>query len=502
MKAKASLVNYIFSLSNVGFAIVNGILLVPLYLHYINVELYGFWLAGSNIIGLLSVFEGGLATIITQKLSNALTNKKDEEFLNLSYANFFVSFFVCSIIVLLGIGISFLAPHLLSINKTESTQLVLALCFLSMSTGFTLFAHQLGAYPQVFQLTTIPGLNNLLSILISFASIFILLINGFGIISLAIGVFIRGLFFLIGNLIYVVFIWKKFKLGKPICSKKTNIDLVKECILPLASKISNSIINNSQSFIIGVFIGGAYTVIYDFTGKIISTLRILVSTIGGATFASLSIIFSGNNQNSKRESFFLVNQIHLNLLFIFSIISFLFSKSVIAIWVGKQFYGGDILLFFIVISVVIQERKSFFYLVLNMLGYFKKAAQWDIVNSITFILLLIILGKYKFGILAIPISIGLSSVLSLFMFQLYLKKNSNFGVFYGGKNYILASIISLILFFFYNLGFFDTTSIIKIFFSSIFIILSLVGFIAFSNKPLRIIISSKFFYFSGKPNRE
>ena len=55
----------------IGLNLIQGILFVPLYLHYIGSLLYGAWLATGSIISYLSLFDLGLNSVIMQKVAEA-----------------------------------------------------------------------------------------------------------------------------------------------------------------------------------------------------------------------------------------------------------------------------------------------------------------------------------------------------------------------------------------------------------------------------------------------
>ena len=69
-KTKATLYNFVFGNLNNFITIFFGIILVPYYLKFFNVELYGVWIASAGVIALLGTLESGLSFIFTQKLAD------------------------------------------------------------------------------------------------------------------------------------------------------------------------------------------------------------------------------------------------------------------------------------------------------------------------------------------------------------------------------------------------------------------------------------------------
>jgi len=51
--------------------IITGIFMVPLYLKFIDLNIYGYWIAISGIISFLSLVDPGIGTVVQQKISEA-----------------------------------------------------------------------------------------------------------------------------------------------------------------------------------------------------------------------------------------------------------------------------------------------------------------------------------------------------------------------------------------------------------------------------------------------
>ena len=68
-----SKLDVIYLIINILFAII----LVPYYLNFISIELYGFWLATSGVVILLEVFDLGINTLFIDKISRYYSNKDE-----------------------------------------------------------------------------------------------------------------------------------------------------------------------------------------------------------------------------------------------------------------------------------------------------------------------------------------------------------------------------------------------------------------------------------------
>ena len=90
----STLWNFFFLNLRTVIAIINGILIVPLYLHYININLYGGWLATGNIMMWLSIADPGVGDVLLQKIGNALGKDDQSEIVRQSHQGFHISDFI------------------------------------------------------------------------------------------------------------------------------------------------------------------------------------------------------------------------------------------------------------------------------------------------------------------------------------------------------------------------------------------------------------------------
>ena len=115
---KASIYNFLFNSINAIVVIVNGIVMVPIYFHYMSVSTYGAWLASGNVVALLGLLESGLSFVVTQKLAAALSENDMYRFRKLAGSNILSALLISIIIFSAGIII---APHISDIIHVEDT---------------------------------------------------------------------------------------------------------------------------------------------------------------------------------------------------------------------------------------------------------------------------------------------------------------------------------------------------------------------------------------------
>jgi len=69
-RRKTTLINMAFGYVQFAISIITGIVLVPVYLKYISVYLYGAWLTTGSVVILLTIFDPGVASLLMQNTAS------------------------------------------------------------------------------------------------------------------------------------------------------------------------------------------------------------------------------------------------------------------------------------------------------------------------------------------------------------------------------------------------------------------------------------------------
>lgn len=451
MKFKASIYNYIFGMANIGFAIISGILLVPLYLAYIDTSTYGSWLALSNVILIIGSVESGFGLVITQYLSKAIQDKNRNSISDLNGSNVILSILISLLLIVIGCGLS---PFIVAwVNTPESSISIIkhATIVSVVSAVFGFLAGQIGVYTQVWQKTFHSGLSNLLSSMFGIGVIILLLYLDMGILSLAYGALLRSLFKFIYLFIYSVLQWKSENMPMFRFNNDLSKKMIVESFMPFLSRISSIIVNNSQVFMVSAFISPSMAAIYDITSKLIVICSLLMSNLNGSIFASLAHIFATNDKPYIKSSLESLFEITNSVYFWAFLFCTFFTKEVVTIWVGSPMFGGMILNILIIISIILKERKSLLQVLLFSIGTFSFSSRIDILASFIYISIIVLAIPY-YGINVIPLAMIISSLIGIYFYDKMLLNILHLDVIWmyniGRKLFIPFVTIGCMLLFF------------------------------------------------------
>jgi len=401
-KKKASIINLVFNYANALFAILNGIVFVPLYLKYFSFATYGSYLSSGNIVVMLGLLEGGMSFVLTQKLSSNYSENKLVEFSKILGTGLVISLSIFIMLVFLG---CILYPFISTWVKAEPNEyknIQLAFLLSAVGAGFNILFHNISAFFQAILKVQISGLTNLFSILVGICTTLISLNSGFGVVGISLGVFFRGLIGVVILLVIMFKIYKKEKIPKlQFCRKNFN-ELLYSIIPMFGGSIAKSLISSSQLLIITTFINPAASAVFFITGRVYQVCDSLLAPVGSSIFSSISHMSIGNSNMLKKnivDIFFVFNIFSLFLLSI----SFILNSSFIPLLIGKDKYGGDLLSLFICLNMLLYTRFNFLSVNLFALGVFGKTILYDVIGGILRLCIIFLLIKH-IGYFALPVA--------------------------------------------------------------------------------------------------
>jgi len=419
---KASIYNYTANSINAIVMLINGIVLVPIYFQYMSLSTYGAWLATGNVVAMLGMVESGFSVVITQKLAVALGSKDSKQFSLLAGANILSAAIITSVLFLLGLIFSFFVADLVNASASIKQPITIAFIIALAASALSILVSLFGAFPQVWQETKIVGIIGIIVSILGIISTLIYLHAGFGVIALALGYFTRSILNLVCQGVWIFLRWKKYQYPKPQYNLTVLVELLKDCFYPFLSKISSVVMNNSQSFIIALFINPGIAAIYDITQKVTVILSNFVNMANVSLFALYSLTFASKNKIEINSLIKYVSNLFIVLLLTVLVYSAVFSKPFIHFWVGLDKYGGDTLLIFIVVAALVSQVRQFTNILLQTGGLINKSAKLDIVSMILYVLVLLVIVKPA-QMYAIPIATFVSGIIFIGLYLRLLKKD-------------------------------------------------------------------------------
>ena len=424
---KASLFNYLFNSVNAVIMIVNGIILVPIYFHYMSVSTYGAWLATGNVVAMLGLIESGFASVITQKMSVSIVNNDDVQFRKQVGANIITAILFASVILALGLAISPFVADWVNVDASDRGSIRIAYIVALVASCISLMVSLFGAFPQVWQDTKTVGIINTVSNLIAIASLVLFLLFGFGVVSIALSYLVRASLNLLFQGSWIIRNWHQKGLSNPLYDFSSVKELFKACIYPFLSKLSGVFMGHSQSFIIAHFMNPALAAVYDITTKVCTIACTFVSQTNGSFFALFSLTMATKDKDRINDVFKKTSTFFFVTLLAVGLYSVCFTEPIIRYWVGLDKYGGTLLLVIAVFAKIVSQIRSYLNNIIYTGGLINKSAKLDILCMVVYLLILFVIIKYT-QVYAIPTATALSCLIFMIWYLRIINKDLHIDV--------------------------------------------------------------------------
>lgn len=172
-------------------AIVQGVVLVPLYLKYIGAVQYGQWLALGSMVAMLSLIDLGVTSLVTQKTALFHGSGDTKSLKELISTIIVFDLIVSMFILVIGIGLSFWLPHWIGASGEQSLTLRIAFQVATVDVMLMLLVGMSGSILFGIQKPQAHMAGLFVGTAVSIGVTIALLLNGWGILSIAGGSLVR-----------------------------------------------------------------------------------------------------------------------------------------------------------------------------------------------------------------------------------------------------------------------------------------------------------------------
>lgn len=388
----------IFSYSQVAYAIIGGIFLVPLYLRFIPLELYGAWLATGNILSWLTVVDPGISTVIMQRVGRAYGSEALPDLVGYVKAGAILTGGITLIFLLFGVFVAGWVPAWIGFaDNPMAKDLSHAFLLAVVGTSFTFFSYAFSAASLGILGSVGPGMVTLISNFGSLLLTTVLLFAGYGVFAIAWALVFRGVFTSLG---YAGYLYYRLR-GEQI-ELRGSTPKLKEMLGLLSftslSRLGGVFARHMDAFLLARFLGPEIVPVFVLTRRGMNIFEVLLIRPANAMSASLSHL-SGEAAREKVCTVVLrILRLNIWLLTLAGAGFLIFNESFIRLWVGADLYAGATVSAILCVVMVGRVLFSTMNVICQALGDIKNTSLAVFAHSLTTILCLFIGVKY-FGLI-------------------------------------------------------------------------------------------------------
>jgi O-antigen/teichoic acid export membrane protein len=336
-------INYGLELSLQAFVILQGIVLVPLYLHYISLPVYGAWVASSQIVGWATLFYPGTDRVLRQRVSHALGANEPERIGRLLGSGAAINIAFCVALILAEIPLAIYAPGWLRMRGAEQIVLRRALYLTVLGSGLSILGHVVGASLVALQKVEQSGAASICGTVLGIAVNVILLLHGLGVESIAWGGLVRvvtwtgmGAFFLLATL-------RKHREIRVQLDYGETRQLLKLSTVNLAANAATWLQTGMDATLAGVFLGPSASAKLTLTGRPYDVSGLLAARVGAATQPSVATLAGERQTRRIREATVAILGGAAIIVSCTIGATIALNRELIRLWVGRAAFGGDLL---------------------------------------------------------------------------------------------------------------------------------------------------------------
>jgi O-antigen/teichoic acid export membrane protein len=419
-RKRATVLQALGGYANTAITIIQGLLLVPLYLHFLGSNTYGLWLASGGILGMLLLVNFGVGNLITQRVAQAYGQKNLSEAGSYFVNGMFVYFCICLLYGAIGWILSFWIPDILKVSDVEAE--LLKQCFrialIAMTIG--VFNECLRSFSQAMLRPLIPMIGAAVGRALGIVGTVWMLFDDFGLWAIPVGMLVAECLILIINIIYVLSLFRVIVTSAKL-EKRIIVEYAKASPVLLLAKTGNALSQESEPLLITMLLNAEATTAYMVARKVADMGFQLISVINGSILGSFSHL-AGEADSTKIKK---VASSFLLLASIFSLIGFsvyvAVNNSFLTLWVGEEYAFDQHLILMIGVGFFSRAVRGTAWEILYSIGDFTYTSVVILLEGVCKIgLALLLLGML--GVAGVPYALALTGFLSFMALILRLVK--------------------------------------------------------------------------------
>ena len=397
--------------------IVQGLLMIPLYLHYLGDRLYGFWLATGGVLALIAMVDVGASVVTLQRCAAAFGRKELASVTQYFWHGALVMAGVLALFWVTVIAVGLVIQEWLQIDPVFQRIIIHCFYVTSIATMVHLANDFMRCFASALQRNHIPVFAQTLGDLVSLLGILLaLLLFELGLWALVLGALLRTLVPFVINLLHTRLMLRS--LGqRNRWSAVIFKDYMSMTPAILAAKASGQFAQNLPAVLITRAIGPEAMVAFTVTMRVVLMVQSFINHALGGLYGACSHYFNDPTVAHERQcetlaqiarGYFVASVVGVSLYA-------LFNHGFIAIWISETQFAGQLFSCLAALASFIQVRNSLFVGLGISVGEIRSVEFTQFFEQ-TFRIVLIVLGIYAVGLLGVPLAIIIAGLLAQFRY--------------------------------------------------------------------------------------
>jgi O-antigen/teichoic acid export membrane protein len=327
--------------ANLLLTVVQGLVLVPLYLRYLGPTAYGAWMASGDLLGWLAVLDMGIAGISSQRMAAAHGRGENRVVADYFGTGLAIQAVLVALLTVVAVAAAPAIPGVVRAGGAGAEELAGAFALAGVATGLGLMGNLVGALAVAAQRMVFVNVAIFASGVVSIAATVGLLLTGHGLYALAGGMLVRNglmLAAVAGHAVYVL----RYDLGERLRFRwAVARDFSALSAIAVLTMVGNTAVARSDALLVALFHGPRTVTIYVLTRRAAELLSLFLGRIGGAVYPGFAHLVGSGDRVRAAEVMGQVARLYLWTAVPAVALYMALNRSFVALWVGPAEFAGQ-----------------------------------------------------------------------------------------------------------------------------------------------------------------
>jgi O-antigen/teichoic acid export membrane protein len=336
----AALATLVGTGGTVAITIGQAFVLIPLCLAYLGAHLYGAWLGASELLVWVQLLDMGIPNLLTQRIGAAVG--QGDRMLAARWAS-------TGMTVLAGIGAALAAVAIVAAPLVASWAQVPAAdadsftaCFRigAVASAFLLMANGSIGISRGVQLTVVVSTAQVAGALTGLALTVGLLVSGYGLWALALGLLGRSLVSLAGATLFVQ--RARVRTGIPLVGPSSGVLRETAALIPATAAGSAGYLfaNNTEILLVTTVFGPVIAAIYTLTRRAIDGVRSLLDSVAWAVYGGFAHLVTADDRHRARAVLREILWVRFAVACLCGAVAVAVNRPFVTLLFGPEHFGG------------------------------------------------------------------------------------------------------------------------------------------------------------------
>ncbi len=370
----------------VAITVAQAFLLIPLCLTHLGTPLYGAWLGATEWLIWIQLLDAGIPNLLTQRVGAAIGRGDAGTAAKWSATGLLMLLATSTALVIAGLAAAPLVATWAQVPAAEHA--VFTACFrvgtiasacLALSNGFV-------GLSRGVQRTSLVNGAQVMGALAGLATSAVLLIDGWGLWALAIGLLVRALVAVAGG---VLFLWTLPYAAASWWIRPSRAlagDVVSLAPSMGGASVGYLLANNSEILLVTTLFGPVAAATYALTRRAIDGLRSLLDSITWAVYGGFAHLVTADDRHRARAVLHDVLWLRLAIACACGAVAIAVNRGFVTLLFGAEHFGGVWLTTAFAMQMVLGGQAFLANVLLRAAGEVREGSWWIVAEAVVRIL--------------------------------------------------------------------------------------------------------------------